>query len=59
MAQILHRPVRLESGGSLEYVTLREKVIEGGLDALPLPQGAGNGEPFKSQRQLLDSMLSS
>jgi len=59
LARTSNHPVPVESGGSLEYVTLREKVIEEGLDALPLPQGAGNGEPFRSQRQWLESMLSS
>ena len=53
-------PVHVESSGSLEYVTLRQKVIEGGLDSLPLRQGPrwGNERPM-SRRQLLDSMLSS
>jgi len=59
MAQVLHHPVQVESGGSMEYVTLREKVIERGLDALPSRRGAGDPELTMSRRQLLDSMLSS
>lgn len=59
MAQALHHPVQVESRGSLEYVTLRQKVIERGLDALPLRRGVGSTELPMSRRQLLDSMLSS
>ncbi len=58
VAQTLERPARVESGGSLEYVTLRQNVIERGLDALPVRRAVG-GVPSKSRKQLLESMLSS
>lgn len=59
VARTLDRPVQVDSGGSLEYVTLRQKIVERGLDALPLRQGVSGGAPRKSRRQLLESMLSS
>jgi hypothetical protein len=59
IAQALDHPVQVESRGSLEYVTLREKVIERGLDALPLRRGVGSTELPRSRKQLLESMLSS
>ncbi len=59
MPQTLNRSVQFESGGSLEYVTLRQNVVERGLDALPLRRGVGSNEPRKSRKQLLESMLSS
>ena len=59
MARAADYPVEFESRGSLEYVTLRRKVIEDGLDSLPVRQGAGGSELHRNTRQLLDSMLSS
>ena len=59
VARFSHRPVQVESRGSLEYVTLRRKVVERGLDSLPLRRGAGGSEPHRNRRQLLESMLSS
>jgi len=59
VARTSHRPVQVESGGSLEYVTLRRNVVERGLDALPLRRGVSGGAQRKSRRQLLESMLSS
>ncbi|UCE48737.1 MAG: hypothetical protein JSW47_01045 [Phycisphaerales bacterium] len=59
MAQVVDQPAQVKSRGSLEYVTLREKVIEQGLDALPLRHGVGSAELPRSRKQLLDSMLSS
>ncbi|MHC4120183.1 MAG: hypothetical protein ACYSWO_22040 [Planctomycetota bacterium] len=59
MPQAPSRSVQFESGGSLEYVTLRRDVVERGLDALPLRRAVSGGSANKSRRQLLDSMLSS
>ena len=59
MAQTLNRSVQFESGGSLEYVTLRRNVVERGLDALPLRRGVSGGAQRKNRKQLLESMLSS
>jgi len=59
VAQVPDRPPQIESGGSLEYVTLRQKIVEQGLDALPVRRGAGSSEPRRNRRQLLESMLSS
>lgn len=53
------RSVRPESGGSMEYVTLRRNVVERGLDALPPRRAASGGSASKNRRQLLESMLSS
>jgi len=59
VAQVPDRLPQVESGGSLEYVTLRQKIVEQGLDGLPVRRGAGSSEPRRSRRQLLESMLSS
>ncbi|HEC03102.1 MAG TPA: hypothetical protein ENI81_06140 [Phycisphaerales bacterium] len=59
VAQVPDRPPQIESGGSLEYVTLRQKIVVQGLDALPVRRGAGSSEPRRNRRQLLESMLSS
>ena len=59
MTRTFNRSVQFESGGSLEYVTLRQNVVEHGLDALPLRRGLSGGATRKSRRQLLESMLSS
>ncbi len=59
VARAVDRPVRAESNGSLEYVTLRQNVVERGLDALPARRSVGGRAPRKSRKQLLDSMLSS
>ncbi len=55
----LNRSGQLKSRGSLEYVTLRQNVVERGLDALPLRRGVSGGAQHKSRKQLLESMLSS
>jgi hypothetical protein len=58
--QIVNPPAQVDSGGSLEeYVTLRQRVVEQGLDSLPPRRTAGSSEPRRSRRQLLESMLSS
>ncbi|MHC4166648.1 MAG: hypothetical protein ACYSWQ_06810 [Planctomycetota bacterium] len=59
VAHAVDHPVQVKSRGSLEFVTLRRKVVEQGLDGLPLRRRAGGSEPRRSRRQLLESMLSS
>ena len=59
MAQTTYRPVQTESPGPLVYPALRRNIVRYGLDALPLEQGAGNGDQHKSRKQWLESMLSS
>lgn len=59
VAQAVDQPVRVETGGSLEYVTLRRQVVERGLDALPLQRSLTGGEQSKNRKHLLESMLSS
>jgi hypothetical protein len=59
MAQSVYRPVQTQSSAQLAYPTLRKNIVQHGLDALPLEQGAGNGAQQKSRKQWLHSMLSS
>ena len=59
VAQVVNPPAQVESGGSLEYVTLRQKIVEQGLDSLPLRRATGSSEPRRNRKQLLESMLSS
>lgn len=59
VAQAVDHPVQIQSRGSLEYVTLRQRVVERGLDGLPLRRRAAGGQSRTSRRQLLESMLSS
>jgi len=59
VAKDLDQPSQAETGGSLEYVTLRRDVIERGLDALPLQRSLTGSEQNTSRKRLLESMLSS
>lgn len=59
VARALDHPAQTQPGGSLEYVTLRQNVVERGLDGLPVRRGAGGGETHTNRKQLLESMLSS
>ena len=59
MAQAVYRTVQTKPSASLAYPTLRKNIVRHGLDALPLKQGAGNGDQHKSRKQWLESMLSS
>ena len=59
MARMSNIPIQVESRGSLEYVTLRQEIVERGLDAFPLRRGFNSGASRESRKQLLESMLSS
>jgi len=59
VAQAVNPPAQVESDGSLEYVTLRQKIVEQGLDSLPLRRATDSSEPRRNRKQLLESMLSS
>lgn len=59
VARVFDSPAEVWSDGSLEYVTLRQNVVERGLDGLPSRRSAGPSETHTSRKQLLESMLSS